>query len=87
MKYIKEKPAWNGPRVFQAAKKMPKRLASYGRFSANSRFDEKSAGHTNDDNHSDPVQQAGDSSARSALFAGDKAARQAGKSAKSIVSV
>lgn len=84
MKYIKEKPAWNEPRIFQVAKKMPKRLARNSRFSANSRFDEKSAGHTNDDNHSDPVQQARDSSARGALFAVDKAARQVGKNAKLI---
>jgi len=84
MKYIKEKPAKTKPRVFEVAKRMPKSMARNIIISANLRSDEKSAEHANDDNQSDPVQQAGNSSARGALFAGDKAARQVGKSAKSI---
>lgn len=84
MKYIKEKPAKAEPRVFESAKRMPKGLAKNGINAVNSRFDEKIADHSDNSNHSDPIQQANDKSVDSSIMAGKETAKQVGDSAKAI---
>lgn len=84
MKYIKEKPAKAEPRIFESAKRMPRGLARNAINAANSRSGEKSADHSDDSYHSDPIQQVNDKSAEGAWLSANKTAKQAGDSVKAI---
>lgn len=84
MKYIKEKPAKAEPRVFESAKRMPRGLARNTINASSSQSDEKSADHSDDSNHSDPIQQANDKSVDGAWLGGNKTAKQAGDFVKVI---
>lgn len=78
MKYIKEKPAKAEPRVFESAKRMPKRMVRKAMYSADSRTEAKSV------EHSDPIQQANDKSVDGAIDGGKETAKQVGDSTKVI---